>query len=137
MANGVVLPIDGAVPPPPVPDIAGLQQMVGAAPPPSPGEAVANDIVARLRPVYRMVGELVDYLLANPDIAPAARSIIQMSFGATRGMRPARQRGQEAPPERPVVPGVGMPGMMIPPPPPPAPIPGLPMAPNLGRSPFG
>lgn len=125
----IVLPMDGAVPPPPAPDVAGLQQMVGGAP--STGEAVAGDMQARLKPVYRMVGELVDYLLSNPDIAPAARSIIQMSFGATRGMRSARQRAEGGPQMGPAGP-TGPAAAMLPPLPP-APIPGLPMAPVLPK----
>lgn len=69
--------------------------MVGM-PGPGIGDAVAGEIVSKLRPVWRMVGELVDYLIENPDIAPAAKSVINMAFGASKKMGPKRDRAEDA-----------------------------------------
>lgn len=113
---------------PPVPsDIGGLQAMTGASPVP-PGDIVRQNVLAKLRPVVTLVGDLVNYLIENPEVAPAAKSLINIAFGASRGLRPKRERGIDAlsaPPLPPLPVGAALPPL------PPAPIPGLPMAPTL------
>lgn len=91
------------------------------------GDQVASSIVTKLRPVWRMVGQLIDYLIENPEIAPAAKSIISMSFGASKKMSGRRDRAEDAlvgaveqvgvPGPLPPLPmgGGAMPGMVAPP----------------------
>ncbi len=124
-----VIPPGGPVPPPPLPDSGGLLDITQGM---DPGKAVAVGIMQRLRPVWKMVGDLISYMIENPDLAPAAKSIINMAFGTARGMKGARQRAQDAFPPMPIVPPPG--GPPVPPaiggPPP---IAGLPLPPTLAN----
>lgn len=131
-----IMPPMGAAPPPPMPDAGGLAGMLGGVPGmsgPGVGDTVAGEIVSKLRPVWKMVGELVDYLVSNPEIAPAAKSIINMSFGSAKKMGPKRDRaedalGQAAMPVGPPGPPMGLPGMQ------PGGIGAPPPLPGMGRS---
>lgn len=97
--------------------IAGMLGGVPGMPQQGVGDVVAGEIVSKLRPVWRMVGELVDYLISNPEIAPAAKSVINMAFGSAKKMGPKRDRaedalGQAVAQPGPVGPPPGLPGML-------------------------
>lgn len=121
-----IVPPEGPVPPPPVPDLSGIP---GTGIVQGIGDQVTAVLVTKLRPVWRMVGELVDYLIENPEVAPAARSIISIAFGSAKKVGPKRERAEDA---------LGASALPVPPALPPlpmggGPIPGLPLPPMLGN----
>lgn len=135
-----IFPPGGAAPPPPVPEMGGLAAVLGqglqGAQGGGVGDQVAGQLVAKLRPIWRMVGEMVDYLIENPEIAPAAKSIISMSFGSAKKLGSRRDRAEDALGQ--AVGQVGVPGPLPPLPQGAGPLPGMVAPPILANrgSPF-
>jgi hypothetical protein len=92
-------PAPAAVSPKVGADLTGMIAMMGGA---GTKDAQTESLIQRLRPILKLLADVEDHLVKNPDLTPVVHAIMQNRFNV-KGARSRKDAG--AAPQVPLAPG--------------------------------